>query len=142
MKSLLLALSMSLAVPTVAFARDFSTVEAKDTAGLPAEVKSTLVSGLKLIREGKFDSFMNTLCSKESLCINANSRSSLTRYNLPAMQRRAERGCLKAGDQIEVTRHEDAGNGEKKVFLQCESTAMPVPFYLKEEGGKWVFTRI
>ena len=34
------------------------------------------------------------------------------------------------------------GTDDFKVFVQCEETAMPVPFRLGKENGKWLFRSI
>jgi hypothetical protein len=102
------------------------------------------VSGFKLIRDNKWDDWMKTHCSSSKLCLNDNSKKSLKTYNLPAMQRRINRGCLKSGDSIKVIRTEGnpASDATIKVFIECETTAMPVPFHLIKEGDKWLFSKI
>ncbi|HRE91881.1 MAG TPA: hypothetical protein PK095_22365 [Myxococcota bacterium] len=143
MKSILAALSISLFIPSVASAKDpLPRPGAPEKASQAFE--STLISGLKLIRDNKWDDWMNTHCSSSKLCLNANSKKSLKTYNLPAMQRRIQRGCLKSGDTIKVIRTEGNPNADTtiKVFIECETTAMPVPFHLIKEGDKWLFSKI
>ena len=101
-----------------------------------------LLDGLKLIKDGKFDDWVSKYCSKEKACITANSISSYKRYNLPAKQRRAP-ACLRENDTaIDIKYTEDVSDAEKKVFVNCEATAMPVPFYLIKEGDTWRFSAI
>ena len=135
MKSILAALSISLFIPSVA--------SAKDTPP-QASFEKTLVEGFKLIRDNKWDDWMKTHCSTEKLCFNSTSTKSLKTYNLPAVQRRIQRGCLKSGDTIKVIRTEGnpASDSAIKVFIECETTAMPVPFSLVKEGDKWLFSKI
>lgn len=136
MKSLLIALTLSLAAPAAL---------AKEIKNPPtASHELTLVDGLKLIRDNKWDDWMNKHCSTNKLCLNANSKKSLKTYNLPAMQRRIQRGCLKSGDTIKVIRTEGNPSSDEvlKVFIECETTAMPVPFHLVKENGKWLFSKL
>lgn len=100
-----------------------------------------IIDGLKLIKEGKFDNWIEKHCSKEKKCFNAQTNSALKRYNLPAMKRRADK-CIKEGDSIEVTRTDKISETELKIFVQCEPTAMPVPFWLIKEGAAWKFSNI
>lgn len=135
MKSILVALSLSFFLPSLA--------SAKEPTPVPTFEK-TLVDGLKLIRDNKWDDWMKNLCSTDKLCLNDNSKKSLKTYNLPAMQRRIQRGCLKSGDTLKVIRTEGnpASDTTIKVFIECETTAMPVPFHLIKEGDKWMFSKI
>jgi hypothetical protein len=108
----------------------------------PASPEATLVEGLTLLRDGKFDPWIAKLCSKAKLCINDNAVASLKRYNLPAKQRRAA-ACLRDnGAAVEVNRTDDLSATERKIFLNCEPTAMPVPFHLVKEGEAWRFSQI
>ncbi len=104
---------------------------------------ATIISGLKEIRDNKWDDWFKNRCSKQKLCFNENSKKSIKTYNLPAMQRRSK-NCLKEGDSIIVTRTDGdpTKDSELKVFIQCEDTAMPVPFNLVKEDGKWFFKTI
>ena len=130
MKTLLIALSSTFILGGVAFA---------EKADPPApSATTTLVEGLKLIRDNKFDDWIAKHCSPTKLCLNDNSKRSLKTYNLPAMQRRSKH-CLKAGDTVTITRTDEISADEVKVFVQCEETAMPVPFRLGKENGRWYF---
>ncbi len=130
MKTLMVALSSTFLLGGVALAEG----PAKDI-GTP---ESTLLEGLKLIRDNKWDDWMSKYCSKDKLCLNDNSRRSLKTYNLPAMQRRSGK-CIKADGKLVVKRTEEIAPDQKKIFIQCEDTAMPVPFYIGLENGKWQF---
>jgi len=135
MKSLLIALSLSLFAPVAL---------AKGPTPQTATHEKTLVEGLKLIRDNKWDDWMQRHCSTNKLCLNDNSKKSLKTYNLPALQRRINRGCLKSGDTIKVVRTDGnpASDTVLKIFIECETTAMPVPFHLVKEGDKWTFSKI
>ena len=120
---------------TPAFAKRVTNPETSSMEG-------TLIRGLKLLKDGKFDEWIDKLCSKEHRCFHENAKRDLKRFNLPAKQRRAP-NCLKdGGNAIEIDRVEDIGKDRKKVFLKCEETAMPLPFFLIEENGKWMFSEI
>lgn len=135
MKRLLLALPLAfLLMPGTSMAETFK----KPTLDTPQGV---IVEGLKLIKDGKFDDWITKHCSKDKKCFNAQTNSALKRYNLPAMQRRAGK-CVKDGDTIEVTRTEKISETELKIFVQCETTAMPIPFYVIKEGKDWHFSNI
>ena len=105
-------------------------------------INAALLDGLKLIKAGKFDDWVSKFCSKEKACFNGNSISSYKRYNLPAKMRRAP-ACLRDNDTaIDIKYTEDINENEKKVFVNCEATAMPLPFYLIKEGNDWHFSQI
>ncbi len=133
MRSLLLATPAALAL-----------LAAPATLASPAAStpEAALVDSLKLLRDGKFDAWITKYCSKSKLCLNDNALASLKRYNLPAKQRRAA-ACLRDnGAAVEVNRVDDLSPSEKKIFLHCEPTAMPVPFFLVKEGDSWLFSSI
>jgi hypothetical protein len=115
---------------------------AESRESTPSTPESALVGSLKLLRDGKFDDWIKTYCSKAKLCLNDNSISSLKRYNLPAKQRRAAACLRQDGSAVEVNRVDDLSATEKKVFINCEPTAMPVPFFLIKEGERWLFSAI
>ena len=127
MKTLLLALSSTFLLGGTALAE-----------APPVSAESTLHEGLKLIRDNKWDDWLGKLCSPSKLCLNDNSKKSLKTYNLPATQRRAK-NCVKGDGTIKITRTDEISSEEKKLFVECETTAMPVPFRLGLEGGKWYF---
>jgi len=129
MKTLLLALSSTFLLGGSALAKEETPTVNPET---------TLLEGLKLIRDNKWDDWLGKLCSPSALCLSDNSKKSLKTYNLPATQRRAK-NCVKADGTIKVTRTDDLSPQSKKIFVQCEETAMPVPFTLGLEGGKWYF---
>jgi hypothetical protein len=104
--------------------------------------QAAIVDSLKLLKDNKFDDWIRKYCSKEKLCFNQNSERDLKRYNLPAKSRRAAACLREDGAGIDIQRVEDISETEKKVFLNCEKTAMPVPFYVVNEGGKWLFSSI
>lgn len=107
-------------------------------AGSP---EAALLAGLELIKAGKFDQWVDTLCHKEDLCYNDNSVASVKKYNLPAMQRLAPK-CLKDGGKLEVTKVDDKGDGYKVIFAVCDPKGMPRPFHLKLAGKDWKFKKI
>jgi hypothetical protein len=107
-----------------------------------ATPEGALVGGLSLLRDGKFDDWIKGFCSKAKLCLNENSLTSLKRYNLPAKQRRAAACLREGGAAVEVNRVDDLSPTEKKLFINCEPTAMPVPFFLVKEGDRWLFSNI
>ena len=102
---------------------------------------AAIVAGLKHIRDGEFDTWIKDYCSKEKKCFNEQASTALKRYSLPAMQRRAPK-CLRDGDTIKVVRRDKVTETETKVFVACEETAMPVPFWLIFEGRVWKFSNI
>jgi len=132
MKTVLLALASTFLIGGVASAEKGGDTPAVSTP------ESVLLEGLKLIRDNKWDEWMGKHCSKAKLCLNENSKKSLKTYNLPAIQRRSK-NCVKADGTIKVTRTDEISDTEKKIFVQCEETAMPVPFRLGLENGKWNF---
>jgi hypothetical protein len=137
MRSLLTAFALTLFGGTAA-------AENTTIKNPPADsAHATIISGLKEIRDNKWDDWFKNRCSKQKLCFNENSKKSLKTYNLPAMQRRSK-NCLKEGDSIIVTRTQGdlTKDSEVKIFIQCEDTAMPVPFNLIKEDGKWLFKSI
>jgi len=135
MKRLFAALPLAfMLVPSAAMAETFKT-PAVDTP------HGTIVAGLKLLRDGKFDDWIGKYCSKDKKCFNDQANGNLKRYNLPAMQRRAK-NCVKDGDSIEVTRTDKISETELKIFVQCETTAMPIPFWLIKESDGWKFSNI
>ncbi|MBL8787197.1 MAG: hypothetical protein JNJ59_19995 [Deltaproteobacteria bacterium] len=136
MKTLLVALSLTFLTAGVA-----SAEPALKGPQIEAGVQQALVDGLKLVRDNKWDEWLKSYCSPSKLCLNDNSKKSLKTYNLPATQRRTK-ACLKAGDTVQVTRVDEVGTDDFKVFVQCEETAMPVPFRLGKENGKWLFRSI
>lgn len=105
-------------------------------------MEAALLDGLKLIKDGKFDDWVSKFCSKEKACFNSNSINSFKRFNLPAKQRRAPSCLRENGTALDIKNVEDQGDGSKKVFVNCEATAMAVPFYLVKEGDAWHFTAI
>ena len=131
MKKLLAAASLAFLLPLPAHA-EAPPQDAK------AAATAALTEGMKLIRDNQWDAWIKNSCSPSKLCFNDNSKKSLKTYNLPAVQRRSK-ACLKAGDKVVVTRTDETGPDELKLFIQCEETAMPVPFRLGKEGGKWLF---
>lgn len=133
-KHLLLALPLTFVLGGSSMAETFK----KPSLDTPHGV---IIDGLKLIKDGKFDDWIQKRCSKEKKCFNAQTNSVLKRYNLPAMQRRAAK-CVRDGDTIEVTRTDKISETEMKIFIQCEPTAMPVPFSLIKEGAEWKFSNI
>jgi|GEM_PF-2035860 len=107
-----------------------------------AEVKAALIETLNLLKENKFDDWLKKYCAKDTLCLNDNSTRDLKRYNLPAKARRAA-ACLRGdGKDVDVQRVDNISATDKKVFLNCEETAMPVPFHLHKVGEKWMFSSI
>lgn len=104
--------------------------------------QAALIDTLKMLKDNKFEDWIKKYCSKEKLCFNQNSERDLKRYNLPAKSRRANACLREDGAAIDIQRVEDISETEKKVFLNCEKTAMPVPFFVVNEGGKWLFSSI
>jgi hypothetical protein len=116
---------------------------AEPTAPAAGTPEATILAGLKLIRDGKFDAWMAQHCHQGDLCHNNNARKSLKKYNLPAMQRVAP-DCIKAGDKLEITRVDGnpATDEQVKVFALCNPKGMPRPFTMKKEGSAWKFRKI
>lgn len=130
MKSLILALSSAFL---------FGGVANAEAPAAPAEAKAALLEGLKLVRDNKWDDWFK-LCSPTKLCHNANSKSSLKTYNLPALQRRMGE-CI-INDDITITRVDEVGQDDLKLFVDCGAKQMPKPFRLGKENGKWLFRSI
>lgn len=106
----------------------------------PGTMESTLLEGLKLIRDGKFDDWVSKYCGKRTLCWNNAKIAEYKRYNLPA-SKRIVGACLREdGHAIDIDRVEPQDDGSKKVFIKCRPDASPRPYYLEKEGEKWVFT--
>lgn len=119
-----------------AFADDAPAVSADDA------IKAALVDTLNLLKDNKFDDWIKKYCATDTLCLNGNSVRELKRYQLPAKARRAN-ACLRdGGKSVDVQKVKDVGPNQKKVFLNCEETAMPVPFHLQKVGEKWMFSSI
>jgi len=107
-----------------------------------AAYEEALVETLNLLKDNKYDDWIKKFCSTDKLCLNENSVRSLKRFNLPARARRAA-ACLRDGGKaVDVNRVDHVSDDQKKVFLNCEETAMPVPFQLVKEKGKWMFSAI
>jgi hypothetical protein len=131
MKSLLIALSSTFLLGGVAFAEK----------GDQPTAEQTLLEGLKLIRDGKVDEWISKFCSPDKLCVNDNSKKSLKTYNAPAMGRRAKH-CVKEDGTIKISRTDEISPDEFKFFVDCEKTAMAVPFRLGKFNGKWYFNSL
>lgn len=129
MKTLLLALTSTFFLGGVALA---------DKGSDQSEAVNALRDGLTLIRDNKFDKWLDEHCSTEKLCFNNNSRRSLKRFNLPAIHKRSK-SCVKPDGSIKVTRTDKISDTEVKLFVQCEETASPYPFRLGLDNGKWKF---
>ncbi len=136
MRALLLAAPVAAAL----FVAPASAEVVREPAAQTPE--GAIVGSLKLLRDGKFDAWITTYCSKAKLCLNDNALTSLKRYNLPAKGRRAAACLREDGSAVEVNRVDDLSVTEKKIFINCEPTAMPVPFFLVKEGERWLFSAI
>ena len=138
--SLLVAFSIALMLPAMASAQKKSRmVTPKEGTYLHA-----LMEGLKTIKDGKFDEWVDKFCHPEELCFNENSKKSLLKYNLPAVKRIAGE-CLKDAPKMKVTRTDgDPAKGDKriKVFVECNPKGMPRPFNLMLHGAVWKFKSI
>lgn len=102
-----------------------------------AEVDKRLAAGLILIRDGKFDQWIVEHCSPGKLCVDESSRKSVKANTLPVVRQRAGK-CIREQGKIEVKKREGTDT-EVKVFVQCEETAMPIPFTMVRENGHWMF---
>jgi len=138
------ARSLRAPLALVLLAAVVGTAVAADTVKAPAEDSPhyAIIEGLKLIKAGDFDKWMDRWCSEKELCFTDQAKDSLKRYNLPTLQRLAP-DCLKEGDAIEVTRTDGdpAKDAEVSIFIQCKAGGMPRPFHLIKEDG-WKFKRI
>lgn len=132
----LLALALVAAVAGGALADETIKAPAKDSPHY------AIIEGLKLIKAGDFDDWIDTWCSEKELCFTDQAKDSLRRYNLPTLQRLAP-DCLKEGDSIIVTRTDGdpAKDAEVSIYIQCKAEGMPRPFHLIKEDG-WKFKRI
>lgn len=132
----LLAFSLVAAVAGAAVADETVKGPAKDSPHY------AIIEGLKLIKAGDFDEWVDTWCSKKELCFTDQSVASLKKYNLPTLQRLAPK-CLKEGDAILVTRTDGdpASDDALTIYIQCDPKGMPRPFHLLKEDG-WKFKRI
>ena len=132
MKTLLLALSSTFFLGGTALA---------DKGDPTNTAESVLLEGLKLIRDNKWEDWMAKHCSPDKLCFSTDSKKSLKTYNLPAMQRRSKH-CVKGDGTIKISRTDELSADEVKIFVECEETAMPVPFRLGKFEGKWYFNSL
>ena len=109
----------------------------------PGTIYATIVDGLELIRDKKFEPFLDRYCHTEDLCFNENAKNSLRRYNLPAVSRLAAK-CLKDARTLLVTRQDGDPKTDDtiKVFVVCDPRGMPRPFTVKKQDGKWKFKKI
>ncbi|MFT7623112.1 MAG: hypothetical protein ACI9WU_002289 [Myxococcota bacterium] len=110
----------------------------------PGTVHHALVEGLILVRDQKFQPFLDKYCHPDDLCFNANSRKSLLKYNLPALSRIGGK-CLKGeGRTLKVTRTDGdpAKDDQIKLFVVCDPRGMPRPFTLKKKGSAWMWKKI
>lgn len=106
-----------------------------------------LLEGLKLIKAGKYDEWVEKWCHKQDLCKDAKSISTLKKYNIMMQNRllNEKDSCLKGKeDTLIVTR--TMGDPQKaqklKIFLECKAKSMPRPYTLKKEGQNWRFERL
>ncbi len=120
-----------------------SAQKGKDVKPADGSVHEAILKGLELIRDGKFDAWIDRYCHKGDLCFNDNSKAGLKRYNLPAMKRQAAH-CIKDGGVLRVTRTDGdpAKVDEVKIFAVCNPKGMPRPFTMKKEDKSWKFKKI
>ena len=133
-----LLITLVLLVPASASAVDGKTIKPK--AGTPHHA---LLDGLKLIRDSKFDAWIERYCHTEDLCFSETSKRSLRKYNLPAIHRLASH-CIKGGDALKITRTDGdpAKDDQVKLFVECNPKGMPRPFTLKRQGKAWKFKKL
>lgn len=130
---------------TIALALLLTTTALADRVKAPkaGTAHHALLDGLSLLKDGKFDAWIDRYCHPDKLCFSAGSKKSLLRYNLPAIKRLAPQ-CIKDGDSLEITRTDgDPAKDEAvKIFVLCNPKGMPRPFRLRKKGARWMFERI
>lgn len=135
---LMLAIGLMAAVSATSSAKKGRTV----TNPAADSVHAAILGGLRLVKKGDFDGWVNTYCDKANLCYNSNAIRTLKKYNLPELQRRSS-NCLKdGGKSIFVTKEQEKPGGGVKLFLQCNPKGMPRPFHLLKTGTKWLWTNV
>jgi hypothetical protein len=138
------ALVLALAVFSPIGARAANKTVTNPAAGT---VYATLVQGLKLIKQGKFDEWIDSYCHKANLCNSPGATQSVKRYNLPSLKKLLgyNPSCLRGNDDTIVITREDgdpATDSQVKIFLECRTGGMPRPFTMKKEGDTWKFKQI
>ena len=118
--------------PVALFLVALTAIAAAPAPGSPEDV---IVNSLKVLRDGKIDTFISTYCDA-NYC-NSNNIESLKAYTLKHASEHAK-DCLKADDTISITRTTEESDTRVKIFIQCEADRMPVPTTLvKDASGQW-----
>ncbi len=121
-----------------------TTAAAQEVVPKKGTPHHSLLGGLKLILNGKFDNWMKTYCHPDDLCMTETARKSLLKYNLPALKRIGKH-CIKGrGNAIKVTRTDGdpAKDDTIKLFIQCNPKGMPRPFTFKKKDGRWLWKKV
>jgi hypothetical protein len=94
-------------------------------------VYGRILSGLTLIKNGKYDEWIDGYCHPDQ-CPTLTAKKAMRQYNLPAMQKRAVQ-CIRGKKQnkLRVTRVIKNKDGSRKIFIKCYGKASPYPFTLK-----------
>ena len=100
-----------------------------------------IVGGLKLVKAGDFDGWINKYCHPDDLCYTERAKQFLKRYNLKQLRKQAG-FCLQSdGNSLIITRQLKS-NGQEKVFVKCNPKGSPKPFWLKKKGSRWYWTKV
>ena len=100
-----------------------------------------IVGGLKLIKAGKFDAWINTYCHPDDLCYTERAKGYLKKYNLKQLRKQAGFCLNPDGNSLIITRQLQS-NGQEKVFVKCNPKGSPKPFWLKKKGSRWYWTKV
>ena len=115
------------------------------TAPAKGSPHEAIIQGLKLVKSGDYDKWVEGWCHKAKLCTSDHAIRSVSDFNLKALNKKLNEGeCLSGKDDtITVTRTDGkAEDGKMKIFIRCSETSSPRPFSLEKEGGGWRFTKI
>lgn len=139
--------ALALLLPATALAKD--TVEVTNPLGKtiqaekitdpePGTLEYTALTSIEMMRDGKFDEWMNSWCHPTRCPDDPNARASLKRYNLTAASKTGA-GCLHdGGKSLIVTRRVDDAPDKKTIYLFCGETRMPAPSTYIKQGDKWL----
>ena len=101
-----------------------------------------ILAGIKLVKAGDFDTWIETYCHPDDLCYTEKAKTALKRYDLPYLKRVSPH-CLKgSGDSLKVTRTQKLSNGELKIFIECNPKGSPRPFRVKQKSSRWYWTKV
>ncbi len=150
---ILTAVLCSLILSSAAFAEDVQvktplgqTITGKKAMSPAADsVEGVVITSLKMIRDGKFDAWMDTHCHPSHCALDKTqphyeaNRASMKNYNLTASSKSAGHCLHDEGKSIIVTRQDGdpATDAKVTVYIFCGEKRMPTPSTLEKDGDSW-----